>query len=402
MASSEVAFNSEIEALLIFGGGTSSVILPVVMLWTWQSARNFWARKSKKLGQTANPETFVDRAFEKSSSLIFRIVVCKRYRGMNSRSSCLLRQFTSASSSNTHKLHTLAVCHGSIPFKTFSDFSAARIRQYSTIQKELEEEPPAEMSAGALKSERIRQHQIAIAHRRLPPKQWNILAGVLLSRPPILVPAPHPFEEQLIAYQNMLEQHHYTPFPINFFFKKGSIGEKRWLMQHQREPKKSGSGILRPLNRNEPEWIVGGTSDHNVFRVRENVSTIRKPRKKKTNDLVANMTEDERRTLEQYAAQDERGLGNRRTEVPLYIDIEFQNLERRPRETLYCLVKNSKLYQERLGRPEERDKRKFGVLEHSVFSENPAVKLRGLDLVRSPLLRFRDLECAMDSNKVCR
>jgi len=32
MASSEVAFNSEIEALLIFGGGTSSVILAVVML----------------------------------------------------------------------------------------------------------------------------------------------------------------------------------------------------------------------------------------------------------------------------------------------------------------------------------------------------------------------------------
>jgi len=336
---------------------------------------------------------------------IFRFEVVGE--SMNSRSSCLLRQFIPSSSPNTHQLNKLTVRHGTVSFKRFSNFAAARIRPYSTIQKVLEESPTESNERALEIQERTRRRQSAVATRRQPPKQWNVLAGVLLSRPPILVPEPHPFEAQLIRYQKMLDQHHYTQFPINFFFKKGSIGEKRWLMEHPVEPKKSGSGILRPLDPSEPQWILGGNSDHNVFRVRSKASvgqrnepTQPSSKKKRKDDFLDKMDERERRTLEQYAALEEKGLDKIMTTEPppskrkgKNKDEIYRRLDRKPRETLYCLVKNSVAHQKRLGRPDE--KRTYGPIEHWAFSVTPGQPSRSLDVVRSLVLCFHALECAM-------
>jgi len=109
----------------------------------------------------------------------------------------------------------------------------------------------------------------------------HITASVLLSRPPLLVPDLHPFEAQVQRYQAMIEQHYYTDFPVNFHFKKGSIGEKRWRLEHPVKAKKSASGIIRPLRGSgEPEWILGGNSDQRVIKARRVAEVKRRERER--------------------------------------------------------------------------------------------------------------------------
>jgi hypothetical protein len=181
------------------------------------------------------------------------------------------------------------------------------------------------------------------------PRPFLIQVSVLLSRPPILLPEPHPFEEQVQRYQEMIERHQYSRFPINFFFKQGSIAEKRWKQQHPREPKKTGSGILRPLADDEDstEWILGGESDQQVMKARRNAPDI-EPAQKSTTDQEDELTEEERRDLEQYAEGEE--LENALTELPEEINMDLHRLEREPQQTLYCLVKRSKAYHEQTGK----------------------------------------------------
>ena len=109
----------------------------------------------------------------------------------------------------------------------------------------------------------------------------HITASVLLSRPPLIVPDLHPFEAQVQRYQAMIEQHYYTDFPINFHFKKGSIGEKRWKLEHPVKAKKSASGIIRPLRGSgDPEWMLGGTSDQRVIKARRVAEAKRRERER--------------------------------------------------------------------------------------------------------------------------
>ena len=117
--------------------------------------------------------------------------------------------------------------------------------------------------------------------RAAKPRPMHITASVLLSRPPLLVPDLHPFEAQVQRYQAMIEQHYYTDFPINFHFKRGSIGEKRWKLEHPMKAKKSASGIIRPLKGSgEPEWILGGNSDQRVIKSRRVAEAKRRERER--------------------------------------------------------------------------------------------------------------------------
>lgn len=110
----------------------------------------------------------------------------------------------------------------------------------------------------------------------------HITASVLLSRPPLLVPDLHPFEAQVQRYQAMIEGHYYTDFPINFHFKRGSIGEKRWRLERPMEPKRTGSGIMRPFPESgEPEWILGGSSDQRIIKTRRIMERKKRERERR-------------------------------------------------------------------------------------------------------------------------
>lgn len=197
-----------------------------------------------------------------------------------------------------------------------------------------------------------------------------------MSRPPLLLPDIHPFEEQVQAYQEMIERHQYSKFPINFFFKKGSIGEKRWKQTHSREVKKSGSGIRREKEDDSPEWIVGGTSDEQVMKSRKNAPEPTTEKKAKVE--VEEMSDEEKRDLEQYAAEEE-AFDTANNELPEEVNMDFHRLEREPQQTLYCLVKPSRAHHQTMGKPE----RTWTLIAGNAPGWNPdnKVEMEGLHMV---------------------
>jgi 39S mitochondrial ribosomal protein L46 len=206
------------------------------------------------------------------------------------------------------------------------------------------------------------------------PKQWYILAGVLLSRPPLLLPDLHPFEERVQQYQEMIERHQYTRFPIEFFFKQGSIDEKMWRQQHQRDAKKSGSGILRPTDDQSPEWIIGGKSDEQVLKSRIHApKPTTPPETAELQEEKDDLTDGETRDLEQFAGK-EQEIAHLQTEIPQEVNIDLHRLEREPRRTLYCLVKKSRMYHERTG----KSVRGWGLIEGEVESADRGNKVEPL------------------------
>lgn len=205
------------------------------------------------------------------------------------------------------------------------------------------------------------------ALKPLKPKQWRILASVLLSRPPILLPDIHPFEQQIQKYLETIERHQYARFPLSFFFKRGSIGEKRWKRQHPREPRRSGSGIIRmPHGEREdsPPWIIGGISDKQVINARR--SSPHTVARTKPDEDEEELTDQERRDLEQYAS-DADEFASAQREVSDEVNADLRLLERRPDQTLYCLVKRSEEYHQKSGKPEQA----WGLISAHAPGVNP-------------------------------
>jgi len=207
------------------------------------------------------------------------------------------------------------------------------------------------------------------------PKEWHVLAGVLLSRPPLLLPELHPFEERVQQYQEMIEKHQYTRFPINFFFKQGSIGEKRWKQLHRKEAKVSGSGIIREVEDEEaPEYILGGTSDEQVMKSRMNAPPPQF--NEKAEEEEEELSDEEKRDLEQFAAEEEE-FEDSETDLPDEVNLDLHRLERVPRETLYCLVKRSREYHKKSG----KSVRGWGLIETEAPGVDSNNKVEGLHVV---------------------
>ena len=58
--------------------------------------------------------------------------------------------------------------------------------------------------------------------------QYTLKAGVVLSRPPILTPEPHPFETAYYLYQRRLNERLVLPFTQYFYYKRGTPAFERW------------------------------------------------------------------------------------------------------------------------------------------------------------------------------
>lgn len=52
-----------------------------------------------------------------------------------------------------------------------------------------------------------------------------------MSRQPLILRDLSPFEQQYYLYQKNLERDHAAPFGSEFYFKKGSVAERRWKQQ---------------------------------------------------------------------------------------------------------------------------------------------------------------------------
>ncbi|KAI8142054.1 39S mitochondrial ribosomal protein L46-domain-containing protein [Fennellomyces sp. T-0311] len=64
-------------------------------------------------------------------------------------------------------------------------------------------------------------------------KNNRILASVILSRAPQITRDSTPFEKAYFDYKEKLERQNATTFPTEFYFKKGSLAEKRWKEEEE-------------------------------------------------------------------------------------------------------------------------------------------------------------------------
>lgn len=66
---------------------------------------------------------------------------------------------------------------------------------------------------------------------------FTIKAGVVISRPPILTPEPHPFETAYYLYQRRLNERLVLPFSQYFYYKRNTPAFEKW-----REGRRARSG----------------------------------------------------------------------------------------------------------------------------------------------------------------
>lgn len=57
---------------------------------------------------------------------------------------------------------------------------------------------------------------------------YQLRTGVVLSRPPVLTRALHPFEKAFFLYQKRLNERLALPFTRYFYYKKGTPGDREW------------------------------------------------------------------------------------------------------------------------------------------------------------------------------
>ena len=130
--------------------------------------------------------------------------------------------------------------------------------------------------------------------RTLP---YKLYTSLILARSPFLTPTPTPLESTYYAYQSRIQRAITTPFPSEFYFKKGSLLERRFLAEERlREAEAFGEGF-------EPEEGA-----------------------EKLEDVPSE--EDDIRVLARETEADQKG--------------DLQDLNRKGDRTLYLLVKASR------------------------------------------------------------
>ncbi|KAI0798081.1 39S mitochondrial ribosomal protein L46-domain-containing protein [Abortiporus biennis] len=69
--------------------------------------------------------------------------------------------------------------------------------------------------------------------------------AVILNRSPIITRTPTPFERAYYAYQSRIKRALHTPFPVEFYFKQGSLLEGKFNKEEE-EREREAFGSLRP------------------------------------------------------------------------------------------------------------------------------------------------------------
>ncbi|KAG0370669.1 39S mitochondrial ribosomal protein L46-domain-containing protein [Gamsiella multidivaricata] len=69
----------------------------------------------------------------------------------------------------------------------------------------------------------------------------RIVAGAVVSRQPLILRDLSPFEKEYFTYQKSLERDNAAPFGAEFYFKKGSVAERRWKQQEAERAASSSS-----------------------------------------------------------------------------------------------------------------------------------------------------------------
>ncbi|KAJ9614114.1 hypothetical protein H2200_002250 [Cladophialophora chaetospira] len=152
---------------------------------------------------------------------------------------------------------------------------------------------------------------------------YAIRAGIVLSRPPLITPDPHPFETAYYLYQRRLNERLVLPFTQYFYYRRNTPAFEHWR-KHRRERGGVATRDIGNYNAYTPEsWndevLIGDETG--------------KPER-----IVENLITEEGRQAEFTGRGDSKFAGLRRaTEADVKGDL--RSLERRLQRTLYLLVK---------------------------------------------------------------
>ncbi|KAF9116828.1 54S ribosomal protein L17 mitochondrial [Mortierella sp. AM989] len=91
---------------------------------------------------------------------------------------------------------------------------------------------------------------------------YRIVAGVVVSRQPLILRDLSPFEKEYFLYQQSLERDSASPFGAEFYFKKGSVAERRWKQQEaERIASLSTSSLSKSSSKSSVEGSAAGSDD---------------------------------------------------------------------------------------------------------------------------------------------
>ena len=154
--------------------------------------------------------------------------------------------------------------------------------------------------------------------------QYTIKAGVVLSRPPILTPEPHPFETAYYLYQRRLNERLVLPFTQYFYYKRGTPAYEHWRSK-RRERAGAAARDIGAYNAYSNEgWndeVLTGNKDG------------------KPEEIAKRLIDEEGRAAEFTTEGGDLSLAGLKRTTPADEQNDQKSLERSLSRTLYLLVK---------------------------------------------------------------
>jgi large subunit ribosomal protein L46 len=171
------------------------------------------------------------------------------------------------------------------------------------------------------------QSQLTLGEPSVSPiaqPRYIVKAGVVLSRPPLLTPDPHPFETAYYLYQRRLNERLVLPFTQYFYYKRGTPAYEHWRSK-RRERAGAAARDLGAYNAYSDEgWndeVLTGNQDG------------------KPDQIVKKLIDEEGRAAEFTTEDADLALAGLRRTTPADEKNDQKSLERSLTRTLYLLVK---------------------------------------------------------------
>lgn len=145
-----------------------------------------------------------------------------------------------------------------------------------------------------------------------------ILAGLILSRIPIVTKDMTALEKQYYEYQSALKERLMWTFPHYFYFKRGTLAERRFLLAQK-----------GPISKQPGVWFPKGVPDVKHNRERSRKQVVNLPKQESSNTEAQSQDDISRPVVP----------NSRVTEADKNKD--FSSLERQLSRTLYLLTKSN-------------------------------------------------------------
>lgn len=193
-----------------------------------------------------------------------------------------------------------------------------------------------------------------------PPK--DVFAGLILSRIPIVTPEPTKFEKAYYHYQDELERRLMWTFPQYFYFKKGTLSERKFVAAQR-----------GPVTRQPGVWFPRGVPDikfNRERRLKQEIVIPRENSEEEGDDSLSRPIVPNPRITEADTANDIRAL-TRKLDRTLYLLVQQNNTWKFPRFSLEV--------KEPLHVAAERGLRQIGGVNMNTWtvSNTPAAVLKG-------------------------